>query len=81
MDELEFAQRLKRYRRERGLTQQELADRIGVSNKSVSRWESGSYPDVPTLLSEPVGNAQCCEPEVYNILQGTHPMCPLRPET
>lgn len=51
MDELEFAQRLKRYRRERGLTQQELADRIGVSNKSVSRWESGSYPDVPTLLS------------------------------
>ena len=32
MDELEFAQRLKRYRRERGLTQQELADRIGVSN-------------------------------------------------
>ena len=29
MDELEFAQRLKRYRRERGLTQQELADRIG----------------------------------------------------
>ena len=51
MDELEFAQRLKRYRRERGLTQQELADRIGVSNKSVSRWESGSYPDVPTLVS------------------------------
>ena len=46
MDELEFAQWLKRYRRERGLTQQELADRIGVSNKSVSRWESGSYPDV-----------------------------------
>lgn len=51
MDELEFAQRLKRYRRERGLTQQELAERIGVSNKSVSRWESGSYPDVPTLVS------------------------------
>lgn len=22
-----------------------------MSNKSVSRWESGSYPDVPTLLS------------------------------
>ena len=35
----------------------------------------------PVQTAEPVGNEQCCEPEVYNILQGTHPMCPLRPET
>ena len=49
MTELEFAQRLKQYRKAKGLTQQELADLLGVSNKSVSRWESGSYPDVATL--------------------------------
>ena len=49
MTELEFGERLKHYRKQRGLTQQELADILGVSNKSVSRWESGSYPDVATL--------------------------------
>lgn len=41
MAELEFSERLKRLRKARGMTQQELADQLGVSNKSVSRWESG----------------------------------------
>lgn len=36
-----FSERLKRYRKEKNLTQQQLADALGVSNKSVSRWESG----------------------------------------
>ena len=49
MTELEFGERLKQYRRAKNMTQQELADLLGVSNKSVSRWESGSYPDVATL--------------------------------
>ena len=44
MDELGICPAaVKRYRRERGLTQQELADRIGVSNKSVPGGER-SYP-------------------------------------
>ena len=41
MTELEFGERRKQYRKQKGLTQQELADLLGVSNKSVSRWESG----------------------------------------
>ena len=49
--EQSFSERLKRYRKERNLTQQQLADALGVSNKSVSRWESGGgYPDVPLLM-------------------------------
>lgn len=51
MNEQEFAQRLRQYRKEKGMTQQELADLLGVSNKTVSRWESGSYPDVTTLVA------------------------------
>lgn len=51
MSEAGFAERLKRYRRERGMTQQELADALGVSNKTISRWESGGgYPDVALLV-------------------------------
>ena len=49
MNELEFGERLKQLRKAKNLTQQELADRLGVSNKSVSRWESGSYPDIAML--------------------------------
>ncbi len=33
---------LKRLRRERMLTQQELADRVGVSLQSVQYWEAGA---------------------------------------
>lgn len=51
MTELQFAERLKRFRKAKNMTQQELADRLGVSNKSVSRWESGGgYPDVDVLV-------------------------------
>jgi len=46
-----FGQRLKGYRKAKNLTQQELAEQIGVSDKTVSRWESdGGYPDVTTLV-------------------------------
>ena len=46
-----FGARLRACRMEKGMTQQELADAIGVSNKTISRWESdGGYPDVPLLV-------------------------------
>ena len=28
-------------RQERGMTQQQLADQLGISNKTVSKWENG----------------------------------------
>jgi len=48
--ELMFAQRLRKYRRERDLTQEQLAAAIDISPQSVSKWERGDgYPDI-TLL-------------------------------
>lgn len=42
---------LKELRLEHGWTQQQLADQIGVSNRSVSRWETGStMPDLSLLV-------------------------------
>ena len=41
-----------RLRREKGMTQAELAERINYSDKAVSKWERGeSMPDVLTLLN------------------------------
>ncbi len=37
-------------RKSKGMTQQEVADRLGVSNKTVSSWETGaSCPDISML--------------------------------
>ena len=36
-----FAMRLTQLRKKKGYTQAQLAEKIGVSNKSVSRWETG----------------------------------------
>jgi len=50
MKEINIAKVLVNKRREKGVTQDELASYIGVSKASVSKWETGqSYPDL-TLL-------------------------------
>ena len=37
-------------RRELGLTQEQLGERLGVTNKTISRWETGKYmPDIDKL--------------------------------
>ncbi|MCE5344186.1 MAG: helix-turn-helix domain-containing protein [Eubacteriales bacterium] len=50
MKEINIAKVLVTKRKEKGITQDELANYIGVSKASVSKWETGqSYPDI-TLL-------------------------------
>ena len=41
MDEMSVGRRIASLRAERGLTQTELGDAIGVSDKTVSKWENG----------------------------------------
>lgn len=47
---LELSENLRRLRRERELSQEQLAEKLGVSVSSLSRWETGStYPDIEML--------------------------------
>ena len=39
-------------RRDRGLTQEELGEKLGVTNKTVSRWENGNYLPPAEMLRE-----------------------------
>ena len=45
-----FSENVKRFRKERDLTQEALADFLGVSFQTISKWERGeSYPDISFL--------------------------------
>lgn len=66
-----FAEQLRGFRQARSLTQQELADAIGVSNKTISRWETdGGYPDVDLL----VPLARALGVTVDDLLDGERPV-------
>ena len=52
---MNLADRIQQLRKRKGISQEELADRIGVSRQAVSKWESGqTSPDLEkiVLLSE-----------------------------
>jgi len=51
MNQQKTGEFLKRLRKEKGLTQEQLAERFYVSSRTVSRWETGSnMPDVAILI-------------------------------
>ncbi|WP_324822605.1 helix-turn-helix transcriptional regulator [Sinanaerobacter sp. ZZT-01] len=46
-----FADKITKLRKSKNMTQQELAEQLGVTNKAVSRWETGEgYPEVTLLI-------------------------------
>lgn len=38
---MNIADRIQQLRKKKGISQEELADRIGISRQAVSKWESG----------------------------------------
>lgn len=50
MEQIYFGERIAAYRKERGLTQEGLAQKLGVTNQAVSKWESDQCcPDIMLL--------------------------------
>lgn len=51
MDQEKIGQFLKTLRSQKAVTQAELAETLGVSNRSVSRWENGvTMPDLDLMI-------------------------------
>ncbi len=49
---MEFAEKLTLLRRREGMSQEQLADRLGITRQSVSKWESGaSVPELAKLIA------------------------------
>ena len=48
---MKLSEKIVQLRKEQGLSQEELAERLGLSRQAVSRWESGTaLPDAGNLL-------------------------------
>lgn len=68
MDKEKTGKMIRQARINKGYTQSELGDLIGVSNKAISRWENGeTFPDIGVI--EPV--AQMLELRIQDIITGT----------
>lgn len=51
MDQIKTGKLIQTLRKEQGLTQKELAQAVGVSDKAISKWENGNgFPDVSNML-------------------------------
>ena len=67
MDNIQFGAFVAQLRKERALTQKELADRLRVTDKAVSKWETGKgFPDLKLL--EPL--AEALGVSLVELLQG-----------
>lgn len=67
MDNTQFGAFIAQLRKEQGLTQKELADKLNVTDKAVSKWETGKgFPDVKLL--DPL--AQALGVSLVELMQG-----------
>ena len=47
---MSIGKNIKKYRTQKGMTQRELAEAIGVSVQAISKWECGSTPDISQII-------------------------------
>lgn len=68
-----LGRRIKQLRSERGLTQEEAADRIGVFRTYMSRMESGQANPTLTLLYDVAGGLGVTVAELFTVSPGPVP--------
>ena len=67
MDQKKIGNFLKELRKEKNLTQEQAADKLGVSGRTISRWETGAYmPDISLI----VDIAEMYDVDVRDIIDG-----------
>ena len=67
MDQKKTGNFLKELRKEKHFTQEQVADKLGVSGRTISRWETGAYmPDISLL----VDIAEMYDVDVRDIIDG-----------
>lgn len=89
MDQYVTGGMIRRLREEKGMTQAELAERLNVSDKAISKWETGKgYPDI--TLIEPIaaalgvsvielmaGSSVINRNRAFNMLRTSFYVCPI----
>ena len=51
VNKMTFAEKIINLRKQKGWSQEELAEKLDVTRQSVSKWESaGAMPDIPKIL-------------------------------
>lgn len=45
-----FAEKLQKLRKQNGLSQEQLAEKLNVSRQAVSKWEMGTIPDMENMI-------------------------------
>src|SRR3954462_14939567 len=74
---LSIGQRVKTERLERGLTQDELAQRVGVSRSAVAQWETGRAGQLTGNLAR---IAAVLDTSVEHLMHGGDKRAPLQPQ-
>jgi len=69
-EEFELASEVIELRKQRNMTQKELAVKAGTSQPAIARLESGRYKNVSLAFLRKVGKALGAEPEVHLRAQG-----------
>ena len=54
MNQIKIGKFIAALRKEKGMTQEQLGEKLGVTNKTISRWENGNY--MPMLKC-----CRCCQ--------------------